>query len=95
MLTMSRNLIHSKKLFWFGSEPIELNKVAAFKADKVADVAHHVTAWASETGKGLLFFSEKDKGTPQGAIQLVRPQLASAKTECKLTSDNRLRLRSL
>ena len=45
---------------------------STFKADKVAEVAHHVASWASETGKGLLFFSEKsDKAAPYGAIQLV------------------------
>lgn len=67
-----RNFIYSKQFFWFGSEPVELKSVASFKADKVADVAHHVIAWAAETGKGLLFFSEKaDKAAPSGAIQLV------------------------
>ena len=71
MLTTCRNLIFSKKLFWFGSEPVDLKATSSFKADKVADVAHHVTAWAAETGKGLLFFSEKDKSAPQGVIQLV------------------------
>ena len=64
-------MIHSKKLFWFGSDPVDVKAVSSFKADKVADVAHHVTAWAAETGKGLLFFGEKEKSAPQGAIQLV------------------------
>lgn len=46
--------------------------MASFKADKAASVAHHVAAWASETGKGLLFFSERaDKAAPQGAIHLA------------------------
>jgi hypothetical protein len=67
-----KNFIYSKKLFWFGSEPVDLKSISTFKADKVADVAHHVTSWASETGKGLLFFGEKDKSAPQGAIHLVR-----------------------
>jgi len=66
-----KNLIHSKKLFWFGSEPVEVKALPSFKSDKTADVAHHVTAWAAETGKGLLFFGEKDKSAPQGAIQLA------------------------
>jgi len=67
----NRNLIHSKKFFWFGSDALDLKAATNFKADKVADVAHHVTAWAAETGKGLLFFGEKDKSAPQGAIHLV------------------------
>lgn len=66
-----KNLIYSKKLFWFGTEPVDLKAVGSFKADKVAEVAHHVQAWASETGKGLLFFGEKDKSAPQGAVQLA------------------------
>lgn len=66
-----KNLIHSKKLFWFGSEPVDVKAAPSFKSDKIADVAHHVTAWAAETGKGLLFFGEKDKSAPQGAIQLA------------------------
>lgn len=68
-----RNFLYSKQLFWFGSEPVDLKSISSFKADKVADVAHHVTSWAAETGKGLLFYSEKgDKAAPNGAIHLVR-----------------------
>lgn len=68
-----RNLLFSKKFFWFGNEAVDLKSISTFKADKAADVAHHVTAWAAETGKGLLFFSEKsDKAAPHGAIHLVR-----------------------
>jgi hypothetical protein len=71
-LTICRNFLYSKKYFWFGSEPVDTKAVSTFKHDKVADVAHHVTAWAKETGKGLLFFSDRsDKTAPHGAIQLV------------------------
>ncbi|CCC05995.1 hypothetical protein SMACR_00211 [Sordaria macrospora] len=67
-----KNLLFSKRFFWFGSEPVDLKSISTFKADKAADVAHHVTAWAAETGKGLLFFSEKaDKAAPHGAIHLA------------------------
>ena len=73
LLTPSRrNFLYSKQLFWFGSDPVDLKSLSTFKADKVTDVAHHVTSWAAETGKGLLFFSEKgDKAAPHGAIHLV------------------------
>jgi hypothetical protein len=40
------------------------------KSEKATDVAHHVVAWASETGKGLLFYG-KETGNPTGVIQLV------------------------
>jgi len=70
--SLKRNLIYSKKLFWFGSDSVDLKAIGGFKADKAADVAHHITAWAAETGKGLLFFSEKsDKATPHGVVQLA------------------------
>lgn len=70
-LTRFRNLIFSKKFFWFSVDSVDLKSIPSFKADKNADVAHHVAAWASETGKGLLFYGEKDKSAPQGAILLV------------------------
>ncbi|KAK4136818.1 hypothetical protein BT67DRAFT_448109 [Trichocladium antarcticum] len=67
-----KNFIYSKQLFWFGSDPVDLKSLSTFKADKVTEVAHHVTSWAAETGKGLLFFSEKgDKSAPHGAIHLA------------------------
>lgn len=67
-----RNFIYTKKFFWFGSEPIDVKKTPALLKD------HHIAAWASETGKGLLFFAEKgtDKTTPSSAIQLVSEKLS-------------------
>ncbi|KAJ0122410.1 hypothetical protein N8I77_011754 [Diaporthe amygdali] len=61
-----KNFIYSKKFFWFGSEAVDPKKVPALLKD------HHLAAWASETGKGLLFFSEKgqDKSAPSSAIAL-------------------------
>lgn len=70
-----RNFIYSKKYFWFGDEAVEPKHMNAYiRGEKVGEVAHHVAAWASHTGKGLLFYNEKpnDKSTPHGAIQLVR-----------------------
>ncbi|KAK3335342.1 Pleckstrin homology domain-containing protein [Cercophora scortea] len=65
-----KNLFATKKFFWFGEEPVDVKATPTFKADKAADVAHHIQAWAAETGKGLLFFGEKDKSAPQGAVHL-------------------------
>lgn len=63
----ARNFIYSKKFFWFGSEAVDPKKFPGLLKD------HHLAAWASETGKGLLFFSEKgqDKNAPTSAIALV------------------------
>ncbi len=68
-------MIYSKKYFWFGSEAIETKDLASYlKAEKAAEVAHHVVSWASETGQGLLFYGDKagDKSAPHGVIHLVR-----------------------
>ena len=74
---LHRNIIFSKKFFWLGSEPVNVKEIASFKADKSTEVAHTIAAWASETGKGLLFFSEKsDKTAPNGAIYLVSQNLS-------------------
>ncbi|KAI3392490.1 hypothetical protein diail_5655 [Diaporthe ilicicola] len=61
-----KNFIYTKKFFWFGSEAVDPKKFPALLKD------HHLAAWASETGKGLLFFSEKgqDKSAPTSAIAL-------------------------
>ncbi|KAK1764822.1 Pleckstrin homology domain-containing protein [Phialemonium atrogriseum] len=67
-----KNILYSKKNFWFGSEPVDTKVLTSFKADKAVTVAHHIAAWASETGKGLFFFGERsDKTAPQGAIHLA------------------------
>ncbi|TPX19094.1 uncharacterized protein E0L32_011255 [Thyridium curvatum] len=69
-----KNFIYSKKYFWFGDEAVEPKHMNAYiRGEKVGEVAHHVAAWASHTGKGLLFYNEKpnDKSTPHGAIQLA------------------------
>ncbi|KAI1774686.1 Pleckstrin homology domain-containing protein [Hypoxylon cercidicola] len=68
-----KNLIYSKQHFWFGTESIPKDKLVTYlKNEKTTEIAHHVAAWATETGKGLLFYGkESDKGTPSGAIQLA------------------------
>lgn len=68
--------MYSKKFFWFGSEAVDPKKVPALLKD------HHLAAWASETGKGLLFFSEKgqDKAAPTSAIALVSTSTTLART---------------
>ncbi|KAI2472504.1 Pleckstrin homology domain-containing protein [Annulohypoxylon bovei var. microspora] len=68
-----KNLIYSKLHFWFGTEAVPKDKLTAYlKNEKTAEVAQHVAAWATETGKGLLFYGkESDKATPTGAIQLA------------------------
>jgi hypothetical protein len=67
---LHRGLFFQKKFFWFGSEPVEQKSLSNYlRGEKVYGNA----AWASETGKGLLFFSKKsaEKATPAGIINLV------------------------
>ncbi|KAI0015478.1 Pleckstrin homology domain-containing protein [Xylariomycetidae sp. FL0641] len=68
-----KNLMYSKNYFWFGTDAMEKEKFSTYlKNEKAADVAHHVVSWATETGKGLLFYGkESDKSTPTGVIQLA------------------------
>lgn len=69
-----RKFLYSKKYFWFGADAVDPKDLSSYlKAEKVAEVGHSVAAWAAETGKGLLFYSEKpgEKSSPHGAIQLV------------------------
>jgi hypothetical protein len=68
-----RNLLYAKSFFWFGTDSMEKEKLATYlKNEKTSDVAHHVVAWAAETGKGLLFYGKDfDKNAPTGVIQLV------------------------
>ncbi|PTB40623.1 hypothetical protein M441DRAFT_141592 [Trichoderma asperellum CBS 433.97] len=65
-----KNLIASKAFFYFGSESVEADVLAAYKrAEKHVEVAQHNIAWAAHTGKGLLFIG--DKKAPHGIINLA------------------------
>ncbi|KAI0882131.1 Pleckstrin homology domain-containing protein [Annulohypoxylon maeteangense] len=82
-----KNLIYSKLHFWFGTEAVPKDKLAAYlKNEKTAEVAQHVAAWATETGKGLLFYGkESDKSTPTGAIQLAEASEPSTEGTSKFS----------
>ncbi|KAI1656906.1 Pleckstrin homology domain-containing protein [Daldinia decipiens] len=82
-----KNLIYSKQHFWFGTDAIPKDKLATYlKNEKATEVAHHVTAWAAETGKGLFFYGkESDKSTPTGAIQLAEASEPTAEGATKFS----------
>lgn len=54
---------------------------------KGKDAASSTAAWASQTGKGLLFFNKhgEDKAAPSGALNLVR---SGHEAEFKKSSDS-------
>ncbi|KAF4591984.1 Pleckstrin domain-like protein [Ophiocordyceps camponoti-floridani] len=65
-----KNLIPSKEFFFFGSDAVEPKHLAHYqKSEKSSDDAHDNIAWASHTGKGLLFLG--DKKAPHGVINLA------------------------
>ena len=67
------NLRFSKKFFWFSEEPVKSENLTTYVRETKADIAHPTAAWASQTGKGLLFYAKRaeDKATPAGIIKLV------------------------
>lgn len=68
--SLHRNLIASKEFFFFGNEAYEPKSLSAYqRSEKSTDVAQSNIAWASQTGKGLLFIG--DKKSPSGLINLV------------------------
>ncbi|KAK7398119.1 hypothetical protein QQX98_012502 [Neonectria punicea] len=69
-LSFPKNLIPTKEFFFFGTEAVEAKALAAYlKAEKSVETAHSNIAWATETGKGLLFVG--DKKSPSSVISLA------------------------
>ncbi|KAH7114015.1 Pleckstrin homology domain-containing protein, partial [Dactylonectria macrodidyma] len=69
-LSFPQNLIASKEFFFFGSDAVEPKAFAHYlKTEKSAETAHSNIAWASNTGKGLLFVG--DKKNPSSIISLA------------------------
>lgn len=63
-------MIASKEFFFFGTDAVEPKTLSHYlKSEKSTETAHSNIAWASETGKGLLFVG--DKKNPSGVIGLV------------------------
>ncbi|KAL6863012.1 hypothetical protein ACO1O0_003256 [Amphichorda felina] len=64
-----KNFIPSKEFFFFGADAYEPKALAGYlKNEKAISTYHANVAWASETGKGLLFIG--DKKAPTGIINL-------------------------
>lgn len=69
-----KNLFFDKKFFWFGTEPVESKALTSYlRGEKNQEAAQKNIAWATSTGKGLLYFNKgkvADKKTPAGVINL-------------------------
>jgi hypothetical protein len=70
-----RGLRFAKRFFYFNEEAVESKQLSVFHQNEKAAVANPTAAWASQTGKGLLFFTKRaeDKATPAGIFNLVSP----------------------
>ena len=61
----------TKEFFFFGGDAFEAKSLSAYqRTEKITKTAQSNIAWATETGKGLLFVG--DKKAPTGIINLVR-----------------------
>jgi hypothetical protein len=86
-LSFPKNLISNKEFFFFGTDAIEPKSLAAYqKSEKSTETAQANVAWASHTGKGLLFVG--DKKAPTSIINL------SDATEPEVDGSNKFHLTS-
>ncbi|RFU24486.1 hypothetical protein B7463_g11853, partial [Scytalidium lignicola] len=53
-----KSLRFSKRYFYFSEKPVESKQLLVFLQNEKPAVAHPIAAWASQTGKGLLFFTK-------------------------------------
>ncbi|KAK1068785.1 hypothetical protein LTR12_003536 [Friedmanniomyces endolithicus] len=54
-----KQIVPSKKEFWLSDAPITPQHMDLYLRGEKAEISHAVVAWASQTGKGLLFFNKK------------------------------------
>lgn len=69
----NRSLRFAKRFFYFSDDAVESKQLSVFRGNEKPAVANPIVAWASQTGKGLLFLTKRaeDKATPAGIISLV------------------------
>lgn len=66
-----KSLRFAKRYFYFSEDAVEPKQLTAFNASEKS-AGHATSAWACQTGKGLLFFTKRaeDKATPAGIFNL-------------------------
>ncbi|QKX55871.1 uncharacterized protein TRUGW13939_02970 [Talaromyces rugulosus] len=63
----------AKRFFYFSDEAVEAKNLSTYLAsEKASAAAQRTAAWATQTGKGLLFYTKRaeDKATPAGIFNL-------------------------
>lgn len=68
-----KGLRFSKRFFYFIDDAVEAKQLSLFQQNEKPAVANPIIAWASQTGKGLLFMTKRaeDKATPSGIFNLA------------------------
>lgn len=68
-----KGLRFSKRFFYFQDDAVEAKQLTVFHQHEKPAVANPIAAWASQTGKGLLFLTKRaeDKATPAGIFSLA------------------------
>ena len=62
-LQCCRSIIPSKKEFWLSDDAYSPQDLNSYMRGEKPEISHAVVAWASQTGKGLLFFNKKGDTT--------------------------------
>ncbi|KAK5116003.1 hypothetical protein LTR62_000459 [Meristemomyces frigidus] len=68
-----KSLLPSKKEFWLSDAPVTPQHLHLYTRGEKPEVSDPVVAWASQTGKGLLFFNKKgemDRSHPHSVLPL-------------------------
>lgn len=68
-----RSLVPSKKEFWLSDSPVTPQHMHMYMRGEKPETSNAVVAWASQTGKGLLFFNKKgdtDRKHPASVLPL-------------------------
>lgn len=69
------HFVPQKRYFWLGTdEAVTIQNLASYLRGEEPKIAQPTAAWASQTGKGLLFFAKtaEQKATPAHVFNLVR-----------------------
>ncbi|KAF5721071.1 hypothetical protein FMUND_3819 [Fusarium mundagurra] len=94
-LSFPKNLIPSKEFFFFGTEPVEPKALSHYlKSEKSTETAHSNIAWASETGKGLLFVGDKKNPSSVISLQANRQFPQADATEPEIDGSHKFHLTS-
>lgn len=62
-LTLYRRLTYSKREFWLSDDAVVPQHLDLYLRGEKPEIAHPVVAWASQSGKGLLFFNKKGEAS--------------------------------